>query len=529
MSYHSATWHGIPIWICNECTRDFMSEGEVTRHLSIVHKGKSNPLVSAILVSNRPEFMASAVAQWHGQTYGNRELVIVVDSPAPPIAAHSKVKVLVVEPGLTIGEKRNLACKAANGAYITHWDDDEIYHPNRITSWIRQMEDKGAMLGGSASPYFRDPMKNLWRYESKTPHLSGASLTYRRSVWVDHPFESRSIGEDLAFVRSYAGWCIAEHPRVITFEDPELQVSLVHDHNTSQKPLLEAEEYKLVTRFPYQLPEGRRVALAVLCWNTREVSTESFQALIREASRLKACGFQPSVIALDNGSDDGTFEALLPLSKGHGFPVSVIRNGGNLGNSVARNQIIEEAAGHGAEFLLFTDGDLEVIPFSTFPLLADLQWHPSYGCVGLFSGDCSELRSQVSKEMPALGKLMQDTGQPVAWTQYGLFRMAMFLGANILFEAEGPYGGPGWGFEDNDLWLQMVAKGWGNVCYHGATYLHRNRSASLDFIRDAGLDPRSIYYARRQFLVDKWGKDPIMKDRMAKIAATELRERKHTR
>lgn len=526
MSYSTYRWNGHESFQCSLCPKDFLdNEPAMIAHMKDAHPAEQRPLISCLLVSNRPAFLPQAIRQFMEQSWPNKELVVVADEVDLQFADFPGVRLFPVEPGLSIGAKRNMAAASARGTILTHWDDDEVYHPRRIETWAKELLASGASLGGVLKHYYLDPVGNCWQYSSKSPFLHGATLMYRREVWWESHFQERNIGEDASFVRAFAGNDFMADPRVIEFTDPEMQAALIHAENTCPKKI-DAEEFlEVASPFPGQ---SLRIALAMLTWNTADLSLESFAALLLEAERLKLCGYSPSVIVLDNGSTDGTYFQLKRLLNGFPFPVSILHNGENLGNSIGRRQLIQEAEGQGADFILFTDGDLELIPFSTFPLVAQLNWRTNLGCAGLFSGGDTAERKKADAIFPGLLNLREDKDQPVAWTQYGLFRMEMFA-QGVHFEEEGPFGGPGWGFEDNDLWLQMVAAGWENTCFHGATYLHRRRSSSISNLKAEGKSPRDLYELRRQFLREKWGNDPIMKNRAAKITATELRDKEPTK
>lgn len=51
--------------------------------------------------------------------------------------------VLRCESKLTLGEIRNHGIEACQGDYVCQWDDDDWYHPDRITAQLGQIEDSG--------------------------------------------------------------------------------------------------------------------------------------------------------------------------------------------------------------------------------------------------------------------------------------------------------------------------------------------------------------------------------------------------
>ena len=105
---------------------------------------------------------------------------------------------------------------------------------------------------------------------------------------------------------------------------------------------------------------SKKIVLALLTWNTKDISIDSVNAYLREAYMLKRLGHQPFICVCDNGSTDGTAEALKVLEKEVDIPHNFIFNKENLGNSIARNQIIDVMLQWKADYLLFIDGDIEV-------------------------------------------------------------------------------------------------------------------------------------------------------------------------
>src|SRR5260370_4185534 len=118
-----------------------------------------------------------------------------------------------------------------------------------------------------------------------------------------------------------------------------------------------------------EVPPGRKVVLALLTWNTRDVSLDSVRAYVLEARMLRRLGQIPLLCVCDNGSTDWTTEGLRALEPEIDVPYKFIFNARNAGNSIARNQMIECMRKEDADYVLFMDGDIEVLPFSTFAML----------------------------------------------------------------------------------------------------------------------------------------------------------------
>jgi glycosyltransferase involved in cell wall biosynthesis len=101
----------------------------------------SIPKVSCLLVTaDRPVYCRRAIRCYEGQTYPNKELVVVDNGDAPiehlleAVPADELVYQHVQrKPDTYIGALRNQSLEMATGDFIApHWDDDDWYHPDRL-------------------------------------------------------------------------------------------------------------------------------------------------------------------------------------------------------------------------------------------------------------------------------------------------------------------------------------------------------------------------------------------------------------
>lgn len=110
----------------------------------------AGPLVSCVMVSRGATRTAAiAIECYRRQSYANRELVIVsatrdsqvqqlVADIADPTIHYHKVE------DRTLGELRNVSVARAAGEFICHWDDDDIYHPDRLALQMAAIAATGA-------------------------------------------------------------------------------------------------------------------------------------------------------------------------------------------------------------------------------------------------------------------------------------------------------------------------------------------------------------------------------------------------
>ena len=185
---------------------------------------------------NRRPFIPQAIRYFLRQDYPRCELIIV-DDGADPIAdlvpADPRIRYIRRTEKATVGAKRNLACAAAGGEVIVHWDDDDWYPPWRVRAQVQALRARSADLCGTSQLFYYEPATgHAWRYVytgGRATWVAGNTLAYRKQFWARNPFPELQIGEDTRFVWSGA-------PKVVhDLADPSICVGLIHGTNTSAK------------------------------------------------------------------------------------------------------------------------------------------------------------------------------------------------------------------------------------------------------------------------------------------------------
>lgn len=103
--------------------------------LGIRSEMSSVPLITCIMpTENRPGFIQQAIASFHQQSYPNKELLIAYSKPAdlPEDLQLSGNVRLICTGNIQLGAKRNFPLPIAAGDIIAQWDDDDMYHPERL-------------------------------------------------------------------------------------------------------------------------------------------------------------------------------------------------------------------------------------------------------------------------------------------------------------------------------------------------------------------------------------------------------------
>ena len=179
--------------------------------------------VSVMIVTfDRPEFLGLALDNILQQDYPVHEVVIVDDSPEalprdlPPLGL-DQVKYIHLPARTTIGAKRNVACAAATGDVLVHWDDDDYFHSSRLRVQVAPLQEGLANVTVLTMTHVLVlPKAAFYTAVQFGPHYG--TLAYRRSVWQvgDLQFHNVSFAEDAMFLLHALGQCHA----VLTLPSP---------------------------------------------------------------------------------------------------------------------------------------------------------------------------------------------------------------------------------------------------------------------------------------------------------------------
>ena len=107
----------------------------------VIKELEATPLVSCLCVTqNCFELLSQSIDCFLFQSHPNKELVVVYEDNNPYISdikdVYKDERIRFIEvpisPKKTLGELRNISVQGAKGDYMTQWDDDDMYHPDRI-------------------------------------------------------------------------------------------------------------------------------------------------------------------------------------------------------------------------------------------------------------------------------------------------------------------------------------------------------------------------------------------------------------
>ncbi len=162
-------------------------------------------LVSCIMPTyNRQNFIPVAVKCYLSQDWPDKQLVVIDDGSE---TVGRLVKQLIPDAVYiylaqkqTIGTKRNLACEAAGGEVICHFDDDDWSAAGRVRDQVMRLLESGKQMTGYHSITYWNGMKAC-RYVSPVPQYAlGATMCYQKSFWHTHRFPAKDYAEDNALV-----------------------------------------------------------------------------------------------------------------------------------------------------------------------------------------------------------------------------------------------------------------------------------------------------------------------------------------
>lgn len=173
-----------------------------------------------MITKDRLGFLARSLAAYCRQDYARKELVIVnhgsqdylrkvnglVDS-----TSRSDIRVIACPKHVKLGELRNRALDAARGPLICQWDDDDLYHPQRLSCHIDHMVSNNAKASFLTEQlqFFWDTRElflcdwSAWGDDARYHLIPNTLLAYKNAM-PQYPseaerLEDRSVRDELFF------------------------------------------------------------------------------------------------------------------------------------------------------------------------------------------------------------------------------------------------------------------------------------------------------------------------------------------
>lgn len=198
----------------------------------------THPKVSCLTVTaDRKHLMRRSVKCFQNQTYPNKQLVIIddgdqdLDDILASLAA-DQVKYIKLEkkPENTLGKLRNRSLEEADGEFLVQWDDDDWYHPERITTQAKSLKDgydacclSGALMHLDEEPYMHHP------YVGYLPDGIPGSIMHRANADIRYPHTRRA--EDTVYLNEWMEKKYLQLPN----DYSHLFIRCYHGNNTWEK------------------------------------------------------------------------------------------------------------------------------------------------------------------------------------------------------------------------------------------------------------------------------------------------------
>jgi glycosyltransferase involved in cell wall biosynthesis len=190
------------------------------------------PKVSCLMVTaNRKQLMRRSIRCFQNQTYQNKEMVVIddgeqdLDEVLQDLSA-SELKYIKLDkdPENTLGKLRNRSLKEATGDYLVQWDDDDWYHPDRISIQAETLSEgydacclSSALMHLDEEPYMNHPyvgqlpegipgsIMHKADADIRYPHTRRAEDTVYLKQWMDRRYHQLTDSYSHLFIRCYHG------------------------------------------------------------------------------------------------------------------------------------------------------------------------------------------------------------------------------------------------------------------------------------------------------------------------------------
>ena len=174
------------------------------------------------------------------QTYPFIKEVIVADDGYDDERLNLKLPYSILYykvPRMTIGDKRNFLMSKASGDYLAHFDTDDMYSRDYLSSSIFNLIKNGKGLSGSSDMLMLDTATKT-TYKQRCINmdmLNEATMCYTKSYADTHKFSNTMSSEGISF---------CEIKEITETPIEEIMVCLAHDSNTVSKKQWVTDAYK---------------------------------------------------------------------------------------------------------------------------------------------------------------------------------------------------------------------------------------------------------------------------------------------
>lgn len=257
-----------------------------------------NPLISCLCITdNRVHYLKRAYNCYQSQTYNNLELVVVCMSDDNDTLEYlkgishndSSITTIKIERKnrRSLGYLRNTAINAAKGLYVCVWDDDDIYHIERVERCLSAL---------TTSKKSAVALSNLIIYDVVTGDIYSST----RRVWEQTLLCEKAFLQDNNIYYAELD-CNEDTPfaeklwrHVFLLSDPSLYIYSFHGLNTSS-----VSHFQSMIKDSSKLLDSHREIVAKIA--NQEISITEGAKAMYDSQFLKHYPFIPKKLPLQNG------------------------------------------------------------------------------------------------------------------------------------------------------------------------------------------------------------------------------------
>jgi glycosyltransferase involved in cell wall biosynthesis len=200
------------------------------------------------VTKDRPKLLRGSIQSYINQTYTNKNLLIVSQSTIEinkmikrqiADARRTDIRLIEVSRDLSLGEMRTCGVYEASGDIVCQWDDDDFYHPKRIsTQYAALIREKAILSAYGSHLHFYKNSKEVYYVDWATEPgedwqrcLSGTMMFFKKInnqyLGIVDNFPALQKEEDLGFIQK----SFLEYPYAIVPQGYQY-VYVYHGDNT---------------------------------------------------------------------------------------------------------------------------------------------------------------------------------------------------------------------------------------------------------------------------------------------------------
>ena len=220
------------------------------------------PFVSVLTPTyNRRKFIPSLIQCYKSQDYpkDHMEWIILDDGQEPSkdlfdtLAADiPNIRYIHTEKKENIGVKRNLLNQLAKGDILVSMDDDDWYHPERVSHVVKKFQMNPSIdLAGSSEIYmYYSDTEDIYKLGPYGPrHATNGTLAVRSSYAKTHTYDEYvTFAEERSFLDEY------KHP-MIQLDPLKVMLVMSHSENTFEKDELRKNLSPFVKKMPLKIKD----------------------------------------------------------------------------------------------------------------------------------------------------------------------------------------------------------------------------------------------------------------------------------